>query len=334
MAIRLVVEFVDLQVSVQTQEVSLSAELAQNSAPTIATNITDVGIEVQNQIIAPIRDELVSFLQLNLATTFVNLQAQIFVDSDTRNLYFYSGHPNAEIINLSELAALSVGKTLADAFGMGEQITAFNFGLGKSDAVSLLSDPILAFSTAKTDQFNLTEQHVLGVGKTATDSFGVSESSNRGTGLGKSDTLNMSENLVTAPNLGKADSISMTESLARTVSYNRSFTDAFTLDDLASFADPLQTDSGLNKGNIATLTEEHQFALSKSVSDTFGFTDSPAFSNTLGATDTVSLSELDVISLSKVEADSFSVAESISILITVGGSSVLNTSALNSNALN
>ena len=334
MAIRLVVEFIDLQVSIQSQEVSASVELAQNSAPSLVTSTTDVGLEVQNQVIAPIRDELVSFLSLNLETTFVNLQAQIFIDSDTKNLYFYAGHPNAEIINLSEQAALGFSKTLADAFGMGEQITAFSFGLGKTDSVSLLSDPRLAVSVAKADQFSVAEQHSLGVAKPASDSFGVSESSNRGTGLGKSDSVSMPENLTRSPNLGKSDSIPMTESLARTVSYNRSFTDAFTLDDLASFADPLQTDSGLNKSNIATLSEEHQFAFTKTASDTFAFTDTPALSNSLAATDTVSLSEADVISLSKVEADSFAVAESISILLTVGGSSVLNTAALNSNALN
>lgn len=465
MAIRLIVEFVDLQVSVQTQEVvaqvrEVGSDVLNSAEYNLSTTSSSFDLSVGHTTIAPISDSLISFINLNLSTNYQQINADIFIDSDTRNLYFYAGHPNAEIVNLTEATAFSVNTVQADSFGVIEQLQSVDTNLGKNETVSLTEDSRRFFTAGKTDTLSLSESSAIGFskpatdtlsvtelhtklfGKAATDSVSVSEALANHPGLGKADILNIadvdtkffsmpktdtvsvvenaellsalqktenisvSETSVKLISPNKSDLLTMSESLSRVVTFARTFSDTIALDDRASIADPLQTDVSLDKDNVAFMTEEHLFSISKpfteviSISETVGKLQSKPFTETLtlsevnfratslgkeetlnlseqavkqinlpktesltlsensvrsyglGRTetlsitenqllafnsakaDTVSLSEVDVISLSKVEADTFSVSESISILLTQGGSSVLNTAALNSNALN
>ena len=149
-----------------------------------------------------------------------------------------------------------------------------------------------------------------------------------------------------------AESVAMSESLSRTVVYTRAFADAYALDDVASPSDDLRTDFGINKGNIISIAESLNYAISTSKSDTASLTDSPSiefitsFSDSItlsevltsGAgsiyTDSASLSDQEVISFSKALSDSASITESINVVLISGSSSVLNTSAFNTSVLN
>ena len=139
--------------------------------------------------------------------------------------------------------------------------------------------------------------------------------------------------------------------LARVVSFQRSFSDAFTLDDEASVDDPLATGSGLNKDNLANLSDLHIYTFAKVLADTSTIseqislgpskntTDSFSVSETLfntlgiGKTEAVSISDALSSSLGNSYTDSATISESAQIQLIVSRS-VLNTAALNTSALN
>jgi len=121
-------------------------------------------------------------------------------------------------------------------------------------------------------------------------------------------------------NKGAIETLALVESFVKAVTYNRSFTDAFTLDDLSQ----IDKDFYGNKGNVAFITDiiglDHNKVLvdSYTVSDVVSitlafvraFSDSATLSDGINYdynksnTDTFSLSEQQSTSVSKQEADS------------------------------
>ncbi len=122
---------------------------------------------------------------------------------------------------------------------------------------------------------------------------------------------------------GLADSFAFADSLARTVTYNREFSDAFTLDDISQ----IDKHIGSNKGNIATLTDILGYGLTKPLTDTttlsdvlaslvakvladsFSFSDSASLDIGQGLSDSYSFSDSQNYNLGKGESDSFSYAD-------------------------
>jgi len=155
-----------------------------------------------------------------------------------------------------------------------------------------------------------------------------------------------------------SDAPTIAESLDRTVTYQRTFTDAYALDDLASAEDNLATQSGLNKSNVFGITDAPVFALTKpaiadtiNISESFSFSfvgEDSAFVDTFSLSDSPSLSNAPVdpfsdapsigeslgLSFDTSFTDSATISESVEILFVPGGGSVLNTSALNTSVLN
>lgn len=168
------------------------------------------------------------------------------------------------------------------------------------------------FNRLFTDSVTPTEDHAVSFSKPATDSFSVSEvlsravtynrafSDSQGFGdavdshviaKGLSDTQTMTEAHASSTSLGKtdsysladapaqsfdkpaADSFSLSESLARTVTYNRTFTDAFSMDDAAT-VNALIKDHANAKTNVFGFSDSQAFGFSKTAStDTFTFAD-------------------------------------------------------------
>ena len=168
------------------------------------------------------------------------------------------------------------------------------------------------FNRLFTDSVTPTEDHAVSFSKPATDSFSVSEvlsravtynrafSDSQGFGdavddyfiaKGLSDTQTMTEAHASSTSLGKtdsysladapaqsfdkpaADSFSLSESLARTGTYNRTFTDAFSMDDAAT-VNALVKDHANAKTNVFGFSDSQAFGFSKTAStDTFTFAD-------------------------------------------------------------
>ena len=123
---------------------------------------------------------------------YVDLSAvNVFLDPATKNLYFYSGHPNAEVITLSEALAVT-------------------------------------FTTAKEDTFTITEQLAQSFSRPVTDSMSMIESAALLVSLPTSDALSMSDaSPVLATGLGKQDSVVVSEVLAKSLTSEKSDTVSF-----------------------------------------------------------------------------------------------------------
>jgi len=252
-----------------------------------------------------------------------------------------------------------------------------SYGSGNKYYIDGSVSPALTFDVGKTYRFDVSDSSVSG------HPFRFSETANGTHGGGSAYTTNVTVNgtagssgayveiQVTASTpaslhyyctnhsgmggsitSSNPETVSISESLARVVTYTRAFSDAYTLDDVASPSDELRTDFGINKGNIVSISESLDYAFSTSQSDTASLSDSPSiefvtsFADSVimsevlvsGAgsifTDSSSLSDQEVISFSKALSDSATITESINVVLISGSSSVLNTSALNTSVLN
>ena len=188
----------------------------------------------------------------------------------------------------------------------------------------------VVFNRQFTDSVSPTEDHAVSFSKAATDSFSVSESLSRAVtynrafsdsqgfgdavdshviAKGLSDTQTMTEAHAASTSLGKtdsysladapaqsfdkaaADSFSLSESLARTVTYNRTFTDAFSMDDAAT-VNALIKDHANAKTNVFSFADSQAFGFSKTAqADTFSFADDEDIEFGKGLSDSVSMTE-------------------------------------------
>ena len=202
----------------------------------------------------------------------------------------------SENISLSEDLDILIEflRDFSDSTSLSES-SVFAFGLNKLDAVTLNESQVFAFTTTKSDSFGLSEALVYAYAQAKSDSislaetlnyfldyfipadlFSVSEDLSLDTGLDKTDTVSISENYVSEFQPVKTDTVSIAEDFARVVAFSRSFSDSFTLDDLASVEDPLQTDVDLNKENVTFLSEELLYTFSKPLSDSFSILENAA----------------------------------------------------------
>ena len=271
----------------------------------------------------------VSFADIQAGLEYINLEASYLVLAESLNRFFTDPMSVAELATLSvtkaeddtfsvtELTALSVGKNVTDSFGVTEVL---------SKAVS--------FSRAFTDAASITEIHSV--------SFDTAQV----------DNLSVSDLPSVTPELNKDDSLSMAESLTKTTVFVRSFSDAFTMDDLASIGD-LFKETNLDKGNVFGVTENLSYSAQKSVADTLqmqealsrqmasslaetlSVADSLTFDSTLGPADSVSASDSPAIDFNRSLSDVFGVSEVITVsLVSSGASSLFNDSAFNAFAFN
>ena len=175
---------------------------------------------------------------------------------------------------------------------------------------------VLLVSIPTSDTLTMSDDNaVLATGLNKEDSVVVSEVLAKSFTAEKSDAVSLTEAPVLTPGLSKTDTISMSESFSRVVSYLRSFTDGFTLDDLASVDDPLQTDVGLDKTNITTLSEEHIYSLSKGLTDSFAITENAELLLSKPETDSLTLSEAASLLNALTKTETLTMSETLVYLI-------------------
>lgn len=300
---------------------------------------------------------LLQFVNLKTGSSYVDLNAILFLDAETKNLYFSSQYdsPQVQVISMGDVPVLNIQPSKSDSLGMTDLDLIKNIGKSESDTATLSENlqKTVLFSRIFGDAYGFTDSETLATGLGKEENLSVTESDIKQIDLGKSDTASISEAPVLLVNTPRSDSISMSEVFSRTVIFSRNFTDAVSLDDLASATDPLQTDNLLDKDNITTLTEELNYAASFIKSDSITFADSDIRSFDSAKTDSVSVSETSLISFNKPFSDSSSlldsevisfnkglsdtigISESISVLFIPGASSsILNATALNTSVLN
>lgn len=182
-----------------------------------------------------------------------------------------------------------------------------------ADSVTPTEDHAVSFSKASTDSFSVSEvlsravtynrafsdsqgfgdavdSHVIAKG--LSDTQAMTEAHAASTSLGKTDSYSLADAPAQSFDKAAADSFSLSESLARAVTYNRTFTDAFSMDDAAT-VNALVKDHANAKTNVFGFSDSQAFGFSKTAStDTFSFAD--AFDSVgvgKGLSDSVSMTE-------------------------------------------
>jgi hypothetical protein len=270
-------------------------------------------------------DDQVSFTDALVRTVnYVRSFSDAFTLDDAANVDSFvkdTQTTKTNIVGMLEQAALLLSKAFSDSVSTSDAINSKDYGLDKSESISVTEAVGLDFSqgvghetdsVAPTDAPQLQPLLSKQDGVSVTEAVGLAISQ----GVGhETDSATLSESHAYLLNREFTDSSTLSESLARVVTYNRSFTDSFTLDDFTD-VDALTKQTGANKTNVFSVLEEHAKSLSKELADSFD------------------VSELAAISVARPASDSFSVSESLSINLVSGASSVLNSSPINGFTLN
>jgi hypothetical protein len=128
-------------------------------------------------------------------------------------------------------------------------------------------------------------------GKGLADSQAMTESHASAVSIAKSDSFSMAEEVSSLTGKALADALSVAESLSRVVTYNRTFTDAFSMDDAAT-VNALIKDHANTKTNVFTFADSQAFGFSKTLpTDTFSFADDEDFAFGKGLSDSVTVTE-------------------------------------------
>ena len=137
----------------------------------------------------------------------------------------------------------------------------------------------------------LSELHVTVLNKNVAESVELIEAPVLGLGIGKSETL------------------SLVETFAKVVTWNKSFTDAFTLDDAAQ----IDKDYYGVKGNVAFMLDVIGLSTAKIATDSYTVGDVYTAAVSKVVSENLSLIESQVRSFNAVKADSFSIAETFAV---------------------
>ena len=124
-----------------------------------------------------------------------------------------------------------------------------------------------------------------------------------------SETLTLSEAPTLAFNKNSTETLSLLETFAKVVTWNRSFTDAFTLDDAAQ----VEKDYYGNKGNVAFMLDVIGLSTAKIATETVTVGDVHTAAVNKVVTENLSLIELEAKSFNSPKTDSFSATDLFSM---------------------
>tara|TARA_R100001509_G_scaffold158572_1_gene123898 strand:- start:18 stop:1904 length:1887 start_codon:yes stop_codon:yes gene_type:complete len=179
----------------------------------------------------------VDFTDLRQVVAFQQLTAaDVKLDSDSKNLYFIVGHPNAETISLtdvpailfetartetvtlSEEATLAFSKSASDTVGISESISkVVDYVRAFSDAPSLSDEPAIAFSTSFAETNTLSDAPALGIEPAKSDTLSFSDAQILGINPAKSDTLSVLDTPAFSVDLPQSDTTTVSEAKALSV---------------------------------------------------------------------------------------------------------------------
>lgn len=175
---------------------------------------------------------VVTHTELQSSLQYVNLSAvNVFLDPDTKNLFFIGNHPSAltisltdvpavtfetaktETLTISEETALAFGKNPSDTVGISESLSkVIDFVRAFSDTPTLSDAPALAFSTLFDDSSTLSDAPALGIEPAKSDTLSLSDSEVFSVEPSKSDTLSVSDSPTFSVDLPQSDTATIAES--------------------------------------------------------------------------------------------------------------------------
>tara|TARA_B110000091_G_scaffold139166_1_gene148795 strand:- start:1329 stop:2144 length:816 start_codon:yes stop_codon:yes gene_type:complete len=258
-------------------------------------------------------NSVIAYGAVQSVISFSGLSAtDITLDADTKNQYI-TGHA----ISFTDSPAILFTKGLSESlFGFLDNAT-FTFNKAVTESVSFgdATSITTTFIRDFTDSLALSELAAFDVGLVKVDSVGFSDAASFDFTKSATDAASLSEIALLHPTLNKAHSVSTADVFSRAVTYSRSLTDFFTLDDFTDIY-AVSKNTTAAKGNA------------------FGFSDSVTVTTTTGLTDAFSASDAISNHPTKSLTDSTSLSDSVTIQLLSMASSVLNASAINVATLN
>lgn len=251
-----------------------------------------------------------SYVSIDAGVTYQDVVvSDLVLDPDTKNRYFRSG---TEATMLEAHASL-FGKAATDSFAPTDQIDSFAFAKTATDSFGVTEDihvlleilrtftdsaPVVdsqafAFDLPKTDSVSAADVEIRDFSKAAADSYGLLEAA----------ALSFSNVY--------SDSTSVNDQFSRVASYVRTFSDAFTLDDITD-VDAVQKSTIGAKTNVIGFADVQVFGTEKSLQDTATVAEQASLHPSRPEADGISASDVfqKVVTFSRVPAETVSVAES------------------------
>lgn len=272
-----------------------------------------------------------TFLDIKAGTSFVKIESEvvyqfakgeiswqdvtateIFLDPDTMNQYLRD-----DTFTLADLPSVEVQKSFADTLSGFTDTQVLEVQKGLSDSISFTEtvDVLLIIVRDLADSFTVSDLAVLTIDKNHTETISISDLVSVSFNTAKTDSFSVSDASALDVTKPVTDGVSLSDVFSKVVTYSRTFSDAFTLDD-TSTVNAISKEVDATKTNVFALADVATFSFDKSLADTISFTEDTAFS------------------VDKPLSDSFSFSETVSVTLLGGASSVLNVSALNTFTLN
>lgn len=161
---------------------------------------------------------------------------------------------------LSELFSLSTEKSTLDSFGFTES-QAISVAKGITETVGFSDVAVLALIIGRnfTDSLSVSDVVVLSLDKGINESVTLSEVFSKDFETSKTDSVSMTDTFSSLFSRPVADSFSVSDSFSRAVTYQRSFTDSFGLDE-SVIVTPI---IGVEKTNVFSFTESFSYEIRK-----------------------------------------------------------------------
>ena len=247
-----------------------------------------------------------SFVSLDAEVSYRNISvSELVLDPDTKNRYFRSG---TEATMLEQHATL-FGKAAVDSFAATDQVQSFDITKSTTDAFGMGDDVhvLLEILRTFTDNTSLADTQTFAVDLAKADSFGTTDVETRDFSKVATDSYTVTEAVALLFSSAYTDSVSATDQFARVVSYDRSFSDSFVLDDFTDIY-AIQKDTIASKTNIIGFSDIQVFGTEKLLQDTAAVTELAALHTSRPATDGFGTSDVfqKVVAFSRAPAETIS----------------------------
>jgi len=217
--------------------------------------------------------------------------------SDAQALLFTKGFN--ELIEAIDQTELQFSKGLEDSFGMGDNaIVLLEILREFAESTSVIDAQSLSLELVKSETLEIADIAAMLISKS------------------ESDVTNISEEAVVDISSSLTESTSMSDQFTRASLYQRSFSDAFVLDDFTD-VDAITKDSTAAKNNVIGFSDIQSFVTEKTLQDNASLTELAALSTERNASDSAAVEDVfqKVTTFSRAISDSTLISDSSSAAI-------------------
>jgi len=290
-----------------------------------STNISIVDAQFEKTravILAPYYDASVTSRVMSAIANYSNAVSQIhyrniFATSVVLDPFSLNKYFRLDQAVIADIPSVTTSKGLSNITGLSDEQVFFLIGKGNSDSFGMGDQAVvlMEFIRSFTEYPSVADSSALSLGVAKSETIEISDIAEMLASKSVADTANLSEQSIYSFSKPLSESTIISDQISKTTVFERSFSDAFVLDDFTDVA-AITKSTTAAKSNVIGFSETHSFATDKAFSDAFNF------------------AEQSVAAFEKSLFDSAILTESIQISVSSLASSVLNASTLNSAPLN